>query len=574
MSDLTATPVQVYLLACVATSFIAGTLGRLAWQRRETPGATEVALYLGIAGTLTLLGAGNVIQTTVPESLPFLQAYMALLMPIGVLWLTFSLRFAGHEDHVTRRRLLVVSLPPLIGALSVLTNAAFGLGFSHATLETEGAFTLIDVTPSTLYLAVTTYQYVLIAVGFTVLLRIFLRSRNVSRRQIAVILLGAIFPSVAGVLDVTGSGFVPHLNLLPLAFGVNGVFLFWGLFGENLLRLQPIARDVIVDEMVDAAIVVDEDGTVVDLNPAAESLFAVTATAAVGTHLEAVHPSFDDSAWLLRGDPGQLTLDRGDSTTILDPRHSTLTDHKDRMTAHLLVFRDVTEREQMVVTLRERERELRAQNERLDTFASVVSHDIRNPLQVLHGSLDLAEQTGDSAHFDRSRRSVQRIQGLVDDLLALAREGELVDTVEPVSLPAVVAQCQELVDTSDATLTNESNLELLADAGRLQQLLENLLRNAIEHGGRDVEITVGDLPDGTGFYVADDGLGIPAGEHEQVFQTGYTSLAEGTGIGLAIVDEIASGHGWTVTATDGPRGGARFEITTSTGQAEPTPDGS
>jgi signal transduction histidine kinase len=89
--------------------------------------------------------------------------------------------------------------------------------------------------------------------------------------------------------------------------------------------------------------------------------------------------------------------------------------------------------------------------------------------------------------------------------------------------------------------------------------LENLFRNAIEHGGEDVTIRVGGLSDG--FYVEDDGPGVPEDARDEVFEVGYSTSPDGTGFGLNIVKEIAEAHNWEITLTEGTTGGARFEIT-------------
>ena len=94
---------------------------------------------------------------------------------------------------------------------------------------------------------------------------------------------------------------------------------------------------------------------------------------------------------------------------------------------------------------------------------------------------------------------------------------------------------------------------------RLEQLLENLFRNAVDHAGEDVTVTVGDLDDE--FYVADDGPGISDDERDRVFEDGYSTVEEGAGLGLAIVAGIAEAHGWSVTVTESEDGGARFEVT-------------
>lgn len=110
-------------------------------------------------------------------------------------------------------------------------------------------------------------------------------------------------------------------------------------------------------------------------------------------------------------------------------------------------------------------------------------------------------------------------------------------------------------------LDANANGEVRADPSRLQQLVENLVRNAVEHGGDDVTVTIGETDDGDGFYIADDGTGIPETMRAQVFQNGFSTIADGTGFGLAIVKEIADAHGWTMEVTESQSGGARFEIT-------------
>ncbi|WP_254274240.1 sensor histidine kinase [Haloarcula marina] len=91
--------------------------------------------------------------------------------------------------------------------------------------------------------------------------------------------------------------------------------------------------------------------------------------------------------------------------------------------------------------------------------------------------------------------------------------------------------------------------------------MATIFRNAIEHGGPTVTVRVGPLPDGDGFYVEDDGPGFPAIDDGNVFDTADTTSDDGTGFGLSIVREIATAHGWEVTATGGSDGGARLEFT-------------
>ncbi len=228
-----------------------------------------------------------------------------------------------------------------------------------------------------------------------------------------------------------------------------------------------------------------------------------------------------------------------------------------------------------VVKQLEREEVLRRQNDRLDAFASIVSHDLRNPLNVAEGRLELARESCDNEHLDDIAVALDRMDALIDDVLTLSRQGEAVRDPEPVSLSELCRESWENVATGGATLILDLDRRIWADRSRLQALLENLFRNSVEHGSTnpasqtrqdpahkdgDLTVTGGTLEDGTGFYVEDDGTGIPEAERESVFESGYSTVPAGTGLGLAIVSDIVAAHGWNRTVATGADGGARFEI--------------
>lgn len=220
-----------------------------------------------------------------------------------------------------------------------------------------------------------------------------------------------------------------------------------------------------------------------------------------------------------------------------------------------LLFRQLSEERNV---LADRQAQLQRQNERLDDFASIVSHDLRNPLNVAQGRVELLREECDSEHIPPIERSITRMDELIEDLLTLARKGEQISAFEAVGLESLVKTCWQQVATAEATLKIDTNRTIQADRSRLQQLLENLTRNAVQHGGADVTVTIGDLEDG--FYIEDDGPGIPEAEREDVFNVGYSTADGGTGFGLNIVEQVADAHGWDIRVTEGPDGGARFEI--------------
>lgn len=204
------------------------------------------------------------------------------------------------------------------------------------------------------------------------------------------------------------------------------------------------------------------------------------------------------------------------------------------------------------------QRELEQKTERLEEFVNIVSHDLRNPLNVASGHLELVREECESSHIDDVERAHERMDTLIEDLLTLAHEGESATDTKPVELATVITECWETVDTAEASLILDTEQTVVADELRLKQLSENLIRNAVEHGGSGVTVTVGELEDG--FYIEDSGPGITGDDAEAVFEAGYSTNTEGTGFGLSIVQRVAEAHGWDVRVANRAGGGARFEV--------------
>ncbi|WP_435317689.1 sensor histidine kinase [Haloarchaeobius sp. TZWSO28] len=207
-----------------------------------------------------------------------------------------------------------------------------------------------------------------------------------------------------------------------------------------------------------------------------------------------------------------------------------------------------------------RTRELERANERLDEFAGVVTHDLRNPLTVADLNMHLAHETGDEKYFDAVDRAHSRMEAIIEDVLTLARNSGELTALEPVDISQVAQDAWETTDTRDGTFDVTVTGLVTADPARLRTLFENLFRNALDHGGPTTHVVVGNLQGG-GFFVADDGPGIAVAERDHVFDAGYTTSDNGTGFGLAIVKRIADAHGWSVRVSENPAGrGAQFEF--------------
>lgn len=359
----------------------------------------------------------------------------------------------------------------------------------------------------------------------------------------------------------------------------------------------------ILDYASDYVLICDEEGTIDYISPGVEDTLGYEPNTLVGTDaFELIHPADTDdvqqtSAAMLEDPSAERTVEyrvqgADGEYRWMEARGSNCLDDP-LIDGILVTIRDVTERKR-------REEELRRKTELLDEFARVVSHDVTTPLGVIENKARLIEITGETSHATDIYEASKRVQDLIDELESLAREGTQVNRVSSVDLEEVATDAWTTVGTPTGSLTVESSASIDADRGQLRQLLENLFANAVDHGDpaiaadqtqgngnatspdanlpdeglgaettdtdtdidASVKVRVGVSSDG--FYVADDGPGIPAEDRDVVFDEGYTTDTESTGFGLAIVRRIVEAHGWTVAVTESDTGGARFEIRTET----------
>ncbi len=358
-----------------------------------------------------------------------------------------------------------------------------------------------------------------------------------------------------------------------------------------------------------AVFVLDEHGRVQTWNDRAEALTGYASEEAIGSHVSFLYPEavaesdgperdlriaaeeggLESDGWRVRADGSAFRAE----TAIRPLREG------GEQTGFVNVTRDVTDKRH--------ERPPEDRCERLEDLITAAAHDLRGPLSVAAGKAELAAETGDRSHVDAITRALDRAEELLDSLAALAETGERVREADPVELREVATSAWEVTETDGATLSVTGGTTFPADRCRTQQLLENLFNNAVEHGVRrasardargdavehgstsnrappgdavehgstegdgpgetddetEVDVRVGPLPDRSGFYVEDDGPGIPAEEREQVFESGYSTSEDGTGFGLAIVRTIAEAHAWSVDVVEGKEGGARFEVRTN-----------
>ena len=566
---------------------LAATVTWLVWRERPKSGATAMAVV--IAG-LSVWGFGQgLVLVTEPLGTNLVGSGITFLgtalVPPG--WLVFAHQYTGQGEWVTRRRMSLLAVEPVALVVTCATNGVHGSFWVDPAIVTEAGRTTLSYGWGPAIWLHIVYAFTVAFVANWLLFRKFLASRNVYRKRTFLFMFMSVTILATSAASIVGASPLPNMTLTPtvfLAFSVVALLLIssnqfisslpleraFGVLGSQAKSLSPVARDTALEELQSGFLVADHKNRIVDINPAGKRILGRGTDHVVGKQVQSVMPPeaflADATEFLDAGVTGEYTgiwvETRAGETRCFDVVINPLGTGDGDPVGRVALVTDVTERERRKRKLEDRTAELERQNDQLERFASIVSHDLRNPLNVANGRLELLDATVDidEPHIEETRNALERMEDIIDDVLTLARLGQPVDETERVDLADVAADAWANVNTHEASFDcHLDTLEVEGSRGRLSQVFENLFRNAVEHGREDVTITVGRLDDG--LFVEDDGPGIPEEHRDDVLEKGFTTADDGTGFGLSITDTIVEAHGWDVTVTTGTDGGARFEIT-------------
>jgi PAS domain S-box-containing protein len=564
-------------------------LGYVVYRHRQKPGGRPLLGAIVGAGwwCTSLLLATVIVDYTVSMWLQR-TVYLGVVAVVAGIFL-FGLEYTGREYLMTRETLAVLSVHPISVAVMISLNP--GNFFFETLAPAPGTATGVAITFGPAFWVHTAYSYLLVSVAALLVIGLLYRAPALDAAQYVIVFGAIAAPTVANFAYIAGP---IDFDAAPLGFVASAGLFTIAITQYQFIDLVPIARDRALEDINDAVFIIDADGHLVDVNTAGRELAdevladGGSATDIVGREFDAVLEEVPEARRLYRRLRNAETEQEVDLT--IDESHFRVTatpmvGDRDHPVGWLFVVRDVTERER-------RERQLRERNEQLDQFASVVSHDLRNPLTVARGYTDLAQETGDLSHLEETDAAHERMETIIDDVLSLARGGDDVTDLSPTGLRTAAEEAWRNVEADGCSLKVADDVRILADRTRLIRLFENLFRNAVEHGptsprsqtrddaaehgtgtGSDADegsaslsgdggavltVTVGATADG--FYVADDGVGIPHPRREQIFEEGHSTSNTGTGTGLTIVQRIAATHGWCVECSDASNGGARFDI--------------
>ncbi len=601
MVDLQYTP---YVPPLMLAAVVSGLLAWIAWRRR--PGSGVVPFVVLMVG-LTEWSLASILE----YSLVDVQAklFAANLEYVGITtvpaaWLSFVLEYTGRGKWLTRRNVLLMFIEPVLTVALAFTNNYHHLFRTEIALDTSGPFPMLNIANGTAFWIHAIYSYVLLLAGNVLLIQAFVRSPQLYQGQVFTMLVGAFIPWVANALTIFK--LIPGLqiDLTPFAFTVTGLMLGWSLLRFKLLDIVPVARDTLVESMRDAVMVLDAQGRIVDINPAAVRLIGRKssseligkAAAEALTDQQALISQYRDVT------EARVEINIGQGTAqhrYFELQISPLRNRYGTLTGRLYVLRDITELKRAAEQIKaqndtllrtnqdlaEAQRKAEEANRLKSEFLATMSHELRTPLNAIIGYADLAltgltgplnEKQED--YLNRIMANGERLLAQINDLLDISKieAGRLALSSQPFApsdlLSGVKSRMQSLVVQKGLSFDTQldPNLpgQLLGDSKRLEQIVTNLIGNAVrftETGQISVRIEKAD-DSKWGIVVTDTGIGIPPHALEYIFDEfrqvdGSTQREHGgTGLGLAIVRKLAILMGGTVQVQSTVGKGSTFTV--------------
>jgi PAS domain S-box-containing protein len=559
------TPTIIGLLYFAVTA-VMGAVAYSAWTHRQKDGGTPLVVMMVAAIGWALLEGIKLLSTNpdIVWAAEILRTPLVDLTAAG--WLYVAVEYTGWDQLKKRSILAVVALVVIVDLVGGLTNQFHQLYFLSSSQVTSAGILQANYGP--LWYGHAVFDWIQLSGAFVLLIAQYRNVQGIYRKQTGALILGMSVGWATSILNVVMKGVtltsIDYIDPTPFGVAVTGAFLLFALFRWEFLNVAPVARKTLMETMEDAVVAVDADGRIIDTNPAARELFDET-VAVVGDDAAAVFeefPALEAAATGEYDDDQAVTVDIDGEERYLDLNISAFENGGGR----IIVIRDITEKRRRQREL-EQKRKLQERNERLDEFATVVTHDLRNPLTIADSHLSFAMEDIDEtvAGYDALEdvdQALTRMDRLTEDLLTLARQGQRLTETESVEFATAVSRAWDQTETADAELVIVDDGTIKADSSRLNRLFEHLFRNAHQHGSDEITVRAGLLDNG--FYVEDDGPGIDPDERDRVLEYGYTTQSGGTGLGLSIVNSIAEAHGWGVSITDSEIGGVRIEISEAT----------
>ena len=519
-------PTTTVVLLLYASVAIGVTAAVLAWRRRPNPGTVPLVwLLVGQSWWSTCI-LFTLSADAVGEKLLWTKLGWIGVMIVPVAWLLFALEYTGRDERITRRSVVALSVVPALTVLIALTAPFHDLLYVRAIDRAGDGLVLIEQ-GGVWYVVAAVYTYLLGVVGILPIVEVLSSRAAAFRGQSTALVVGIVTPWATNVLY--NSGLLPSAGIdpTPIAFAVSGVAYLGAIDRFRMFGANPAptlrAREFLFDHIHEGAIVVDENGTIVDINETGAAVLGLDVDRALGTPAAERLPT-NGAFRTDGGDDDDFLIVGSDSTSrSYDVTVTEITDRHGRTLGHVFTLHEVTQ------YLR--------QQQRLTVLNRVLRHNIRTETNIIYGYADRLG-TENAETIKRHTTNIVDLSEKGRDAIDLFEDAMDGDRTQP--LHDVLDAC--LDDVSGRFPNVSFRIEYpepnppVSDA--LGVVVDNLVENAAAHNEGDtpcvvvtVEVDGGRLR----VRVADDGPGIDEYELGVIESGTETALRHGSGIGLWLV---------------------------------------
>ncbi len=347
-------PVFVSLL--IVAALIETAVALHAWRQRMTTGAMQLVALMAAAIIWTLAYGLELVSTSLAIKMVWIGiAYLGVAF-LPVFYLRFIIAYTRRATWLLRWRGVPWYIIPIVTIALNWTNGAHGLYYQQVTLVNEGPFVLLSVTPGPWLWVFAVYCYTSIILGAVLFWRAVRGVAPLQRRGSIIVAVSTFAPWIANLLQLFELHPFMPLDITPLAFACSGLAILWGMFRYRLFSLAPIAREHVVEMMSDAVIVVNARNRIIDLNPAAQRLFAPGGGSLFGQRIEtllAPWPVLMQACCEPVEQVLEVEYDRSPHR-VFEVKISPLVDDGGRINGRLLIWRNITQSRRNQALLRDR----------------------------------------------------------------------------------------------------------------------------------------------------------------------------------------------------------------------------
>lgn len=577
------TPIALPVLIAL---FIAIFVLVYTWQRRTMRGARPL---LPLLFGLVIWLVGSTLEALAFDANT--RLFWSNFQFIGVVmvptaWFMFSLVFTDHAAVLTRTNLTLLLIMPLLTLILLWTSPWQQFFQVSKVLNTSGPNPYWDWVPGPGFWIHAAYSYSLTIAGVVILARAYRQSARLHRRQISVMLVGAVVPWIVNILFVVVR--VSPFDYTAISFLITGTAVAWGIFKVGLVEITPVIRKRVIDEMQDGVLVLDEHDRILEANPAVLQMAQVSADV-IGQHMSQISDRWPE----LRQRFQHLTSGQEEVTLAFpdgEKRHyqisiSPLLDKNDHLSGRVVMVHEITQLKQTETSLMVAKEAAEAASRAKSTFLATMSHELRTPLAAIIGYSELIQERSEALgyekivpHLKQIGTAAQGLNFLIGNILDLSKiEAERMDiNISDFSVSDLVA---EVVNSVQPQMTKNGNvLELdlaphlglmQTDRTKLRQILLNLLGNATKFTYEGTVLLAARQDHATGcilFTVRDSGEGISDQMMDKIFQpfvqadSSFTRVHGGSGLGLTISSRFCQMLGGTIEVESRLGEGATFLV--------------